>query len=57
LLPGLQLMLRRRAAQAVELGAIAAGAGDAWLAELAARDTRGDFYWAAIVRWAVGTRK
>ena len=49
-------MLRRRVAQAIELGAIAAGAGDAWLEELAARDARGEFYWAAVVRWAVGTR-
>jgi len=56
LLPGLQIMLRRRVAQAVELGALAAGAGEAWLAELAARDGRGDFYWGAIVRWTVGTR-
>jgi SAM-dependent methyltransferase len=56
LLPGLQIMLRRRVAQAVELGAITTGAGDAWLAELSARDARGDFYWGAIVRWAVGTR-
>jgi hypothetical protein len=56
LLPGLQIMLRRRVAQAVELGAMTSDAGDAWLAELTARDTRGDFYWAAIVRWAVGTR-
>jgi SAM-dependent methyltransferase len=56
LLPGLQIMLRRRVAQAVELGALAADAGDAWLAELTARDVRGDFYWGAIVRWAVGIR-
>jgi SAM-dependent methyltransferase len=56
LLPGLEIMLRRRVAQAVELRAISQEAGDAWIAELAARDTRGDFYWAAIVRWAVGTR-
>ena len=55
-LPGLQVMLGRRVAQAVELGAIDADAGDAWLAELTARDQRGEFYWAAIVRWAVGTR-
>jgi ubiquinone/menaquinone biosynthesis C-methylase UbiE len=55
-LPGLQIMLRRRVAQAIELGAIAADAGDAWQEELAARDARGEFYWAAIVRWAVGTR-
>jgi SAM-dependent methyltransferase len=55
-LPGLQIMLRRRVAQAVELGAIAAEAGDAWLAELTAREARGEFYWGAIVRWAVGTR-
>jgi SAM-dependent methyltransferase len=55
-LPALQIMLRRRVAQAVELGAIGPEAGDAWLAELATRDARGDFYWGAIVRWAVGTR-
>jgi SAM-dependent methyltransferase len=56
LLPSLRIMLRRRAAQAVELGAISQEAGDEWLAELTARDARDDFYWAAIVRWAVGTR-
>ena len=55
-LPALQVMLRRRVAQAIELGAIAADAGDAWLAELTARDTRGEFYWGEIVRWTVGTR-
>jgi len=55
-LPGLQIMLRRRVAQAVDLGAIAADAGDAWLEELTERDARGEFYWGAIVRWAVGTR-
>lgn len=56
LLPGLKIMLWRRVAQAVELGAVTTGAGDAWLAELTARDARGEFYWAAIVRWAVGVR-
>jgi ubiquinone/menaquinone biosynthesis C-methylase UbiE len=56
MLPGLQIMLRRRVAQAIELGAISTGAGDAWLTELSARDLKGEFYWAAIVRFAVGTR-
>jgi len=55
-LPGLQIMLKRRVAQAIEPGAIGADAGEAWLGELAAREARGEFYWAAIVRWAVGTR-
>src|SRR5688500_6541588 len=54
--PALQLMTLRRVAQEMELGALTADAGDAWLAELTARDTRGEFYWGAIVRWAVGTR-
>jgi hypothetical protein len=57
LLPGLKTMLGRRVAQAIELGALATDAGDAWLAELTAREARGEFYWAAIVRWAVGTRQ
>jgi ubiquinone/menaquinone biosynthesis C-methylase UbiE len=55
--PGLQVMLRRRVAQAIELGSLTPDAGDAWLAELTARDARGDFYWGTIVRWAVGTRQ
>jgi SAM-dependent methyltransferase len=55
-LPALQIMLRRRVAQAVELGAITADAGEAWLGELTARNASGEFYWGAIVRWAVGTR-
>lgn len=56
LLPALQIMLRRRVTQAIELGALTTEAGDTWLAELTDRDARGDFYWGAIVRWAVGAR-
>jgi ubiquinone/menaquinone biosynthesis C-methylase UbiE len=55
-LPSLKMMLQRRAQQAVELGAISADAGATWLQELESRDARGQFYWAAIVRWAVGTK-
>ena len=51
--PACKSCCARRVAQAIELGAIAADAGDAWLEELAARDARGEFYWAAIVRWTV----
>jgi SAM-dependent methyltransferase len=56
LLPGLKIMLKRRVAQAMELGAIDTVTGDEWLTELNARDERGEFYWGAIVRWAVGSR-
>jgi hypothetical protein len=49
-------MLQRRAQQAIELDAISAEAGSAWLQELEAREARGEFYWAAIVRWVVGTK-
>jgi SAM-dependent methyltransferase len=55
-LPSLKMMLKRRAEQAIELEAISAEAGAAWLKELEAREARGEFYWAAIVRWAVGTK-
>jgi ubiquinone/menaquinone biosynthesis C-methylase UbiE len=54
--PSLRMMLKRRAEQAIELEAISAEAGAAWLEELEAREARGEFYWAAIVRWAVGTK-
>ncbi len=56
-LPSLSMMLQRRVEQAVELGAISADAGAAWLQELESRNARGQFYWAAIVRWAVGTKR
>lgn len=55
-LPSLKMMLKRRAEQAIELDAISSEAGAAWLQELDAREARGEFYWAAIVRWAVGTK-
>jgi SAM-dependent methyltransferase len=55
-LPSLNMMLQRRVQQAVELGAIPADAGATWLQELESREARGQFYWAAIVRWAVGTK-
>ena len=54
-LPSLKMMLQRRADQAIELGSISAEAGAAWLQDLEARAALGEFYWAAIVRWAVGT--
>jgi SAM-dependent methyltransferase len=53
-LPSLQIMLKRRVEQAQSLGAITPDAGTAWLQELHDRDARGEFYWAALVRWAVG---
>jgi hypothetical protein len=55
-LPSLQIMLRRRAQQATELGAVPADAAAVWLQELESRDARGTFYWAAIVRWAAGVK-
>jgi len=55
-LPSLKTMLVRRAEQALELRAIAEADGAAWLRELESRDADGRFYWAAIVRWAVGTK-
>lgn len=55
-LPSLQTMLQRRVQQAIDLGATTADTGAAWLAELHARQARGQFYWAALVRWAVGTK-
>ncbi len=54
--PSLQTMLKRRVQQAIDRGAATADAGTAWLAELEARDARGKFYWAALVRWAAGTK-
>jgi ubiquinone/menaquinone biosynthesis C-methylase UbiE len=53
-LPSLEIMLERRVQQAVSLGAIAEAAGAGWLRELHDRDSRGEFYWSALVRWAVG---
>ena len=55
-LPSLKVMLSRRVQQAVELGAVTAAAGAEWLQDLEARDTAGRFFWAALVRWAVGTK-
>ena len=55
-LPSLQVMLQRRVQQAVELAALSAEAGSAWLDELASRAARGTFYWAALVRWASGAK-
>ena len=54
-LPSLQVMLKRRVQQAVELAALSAEAGSAWLDELESRSARGTFYWAALVRWVAGT--
>jgi len=55
-LPSLKVMLPRRVQQAVDLGAMSMAAGARWLEEIEARDDRGQFYWAAIVRWATGTK-
>lgn len=55
-LPSLKMMLQRRVQQAVELGAISAETGAEWLQELELRAAQGRFYWAAIVRWAVGIK-
>jgi SAM-dependent methyltransferase len=56
-LPSLKIMLERRVQQAVSLNAITESAGAGWLRELHDRDARGEFYWAALVRWAVGRKK
>jgi hypothetical protein len=56
-LPSLKVMLQRRVQQAVDLGAISMVAGAGWLQELESRDTRGQFYWAALVRWATGSKR
>jgi ubiquinone/menaquinone biosynthesis C-methylase UbiE len=56
-LPSLKTMLVRRAEQAVELRAISETDAAAWLRELESRDAGGRFYWAAIVRWAVGAKR
>jgi SAM-dependent methyltransferase len=56
LTPGIQMVLKRRVEQAVELGAISSAEGDDWLHDLAARDASGRAYWGALVRWAAGTR-
>jgi SAM-dependent methyltransferase len=55
-LPSLKIMLKRRVEQAVSLNAMTDEAGAGWLRELHDRDERGEFYWAALVRWAVGTK-
>ena len=55
-LPSLKVMLERRVQQAQELGAVKADSGAAWLSALEARSARGTFYWAALVRWAAGTK-
>lgn len=55
-MPSLKMMLQRRVQQAVDQHALAPDAGAAWLAELDARGERGAFYWAALVRWVVGTK-
>jgi ubiquinone/menaquinone biosynthesis C-methylase UbiE len=55
-LPSLKMMSQRRVQQAVDQQALAPDAGAAWLAELDARAARGQFYWGALVRWAVGTK-
>jgi ubiquinone/menaquinone biosynthesis C-methylase UbiE len=55
-LASLKVMLERRVQQAVDLGAISTAAGTGWLQELEARDARGQFYWAAVVRWAAGSK-
>lgn len=56
-LPSLKVMLQRRVQQAVDLGAISMAAGAGWLQELESRDARGRFYWAALVRWAAGSKR
>ena len=55
-LPSLKVMLQRRAQQAADLGAISMKAGAEWLQELESREARGEFYWAALVRWAAGSK-
>jgi ubiquinone/menaquinone biosynthesis C-methylase UbiE len=56
-LPSLKIMLQRRVQQAVDLGAISMAAGAGWLQELESREARGRFYWAALVRWAAGSKR
>jgi SAM-dependent methyltransferase len=56
-LPSLTTMLTRRMQQAVEAGALTEHEGAAWSRDLETRATAGTFYWAAIVRWAVGTKR
>jgi demethylmenaquinone methyltransferase/2-methoxy-6-polyprenyl-1,4-benzoquinol methylase/phosphoethanolamine N-methyltransferase len=55
-LPSLKLMLQRRVQQAIDAGAVSTGEGAEFLRELETRDAEGRFYWAAIVRWAAGTK-
>jgi len=54
--PSLKAILTRRAQQAVELGAVERGDADRWLDELIERDAQQRFYWAALVRYAVGMK-
>jgi SAM-dependent methyltransferase len=56
LVPGIEMMLSRRVQQAVDAGALPAAGGQAWLRDLKERDARQSFYWAAVVRWAVGSK-
>jgi ubiquinone/menaquinone biosynthesis C-methylase UbiE len=56
-LPSLTTMLTRRMQQAVEAGAVTEDDGAVWIRDLETRASRGEFYWAAIVRWAVGTKR
>jgi ubiquinone/menaquinone biosynthesis C-methylase UbiE len=55
-MPSLKMMLQRRVQQAADQNSLAPDAGAAWLADLDARGARGEFYWAALVRWVVGTK-
>ena len=55
-LPSLKMMLQRRVQQAVDEQALPPADGAAWLSELDLRAERGAFYWAALVRWIVGTK-
>ena len=56
-LPSLMTMLTRRMHQAVDAGALTGHEGAAWIQDLESRASRGQFYWAALVRWAVGTKR
>jgi ubiquinone/menaquinone biosynthesis C-methylase UbiE len=55
-LPSLKVMLQRRVQQAADLEAISMADGAAWLLELESREAHGQFYWAALVRWASGSK-
>jgi ubiquinone/menaquinone biosynthesis C-methylase UbiE len=56
LTPSLRTILARRAQQAIELGAVEQRAAEGWLRELEERAASGRFYWAALVRYAVGIK-